>query len=119
VQIPNNNTFVDGPSLSLVAGTWLVVAHVTLNRNATTLANYVARLTNGTTHYASGQGTQPSQNPHAVSIPLTARIVLGATTTVKIQAATSAGSTTTLIKAATGVNGSGNNATQLTAVKLA
>ena len=46
-------------------------------------------------------------------------VTLGATTTLRLQCATSAGATTSLIKAATAANGSGNNATQLCAIRLA
>jgi hypothetical protein len=45
--------------------------------------------------------------------------VLASTTTIYIQAATSVGSSAELLKAATVTLGSGNNATQINAIKLA
>jgi len=119
VQLPLANVYVDGPSVTLGAGTWLVVCTLTLVRAATTLAMYTARITDGVTHYASTQATHPSQNPHAVSMTMSAVITLAVPTIIKGQAATSAGSMTTNIKAATSINGSGNNASHIRAIKLA
>lgn len=119
VQLPTSNTFVDGPSLSLAAGTWLVTAQATFQRNATTAVHWLARVTNGTAHYASSQAYKPSVSGHTASLALSAIVTLAATTTVKIQGATSAGSSTSLMKAATPAAGSGNNATQINAVKIA
>lgn len=118
VQMPTSNAYVNGPSVSLGAGTWLVFCTLTVVRAATTLANYTGRISDGTNHYASTQSTQPSQNPHAVCLAMSAVITLVSTTTIRGQAATSAGSTTTAIKAATSINGSGNNASHINAVKI-
>jgi hypothetical protein len=120
VQMPTSNVWVDGPSLTLDAGTWLLTAQVTCVRNATTLLTYYARLSDGlVTHFASTQQSHPSQNPHSVSMVLTSLVTLALSTTVKIQATTSAGSANNLMKAALAANGSGNNATRLVALKLA
>jgi hypothetical protein len=119
VQIPSSNTFVDGPSLTLDAGTWLVTATATFQRNATTAVHWIARLSTGTVHYASSQHYQASVSGHTVSISPSAIIVLAAQTVVKLQGAISVGSTTSLMKAATPAAGSGNNATRINAVKIA
>lgn len=119
VQIPGNNTFVDGPSVTLDAGTWLVTGAVTFQRNATTAVHWIARLSTGTVHYASGQTYQPSLSGHTAQIGLSAIVTLVAQTAVKLQGAISAGSTTSLMKAATPAAGSGNNATRINAVKIA
>jgi hypothetical protein len=119
VQIPGSNTFVDGPSLVLPAGTWLVTGTATFQRNATTAVHWVARLSDGTTHHASSQMYQGSVSGHTASIGLSAIIVLAAQTTIKLQGAVSVGSTTSLMKAATPAAGSGNNATRINAVKIA
>jgi hypothetical protein len=117
VNITPANNFVDGPSVSLAAGTWLVIGHVTVNKAATTLSQYTARITTGTTHYASTQASHPSQNPHAVSMTMATVIILAAPTAIKIQvAATATGST---LQSQTASNASGLNATQITAVQLA
>lgn len=119
VQIPANNTFVDGPSITLDAGTWLVTGSATFQRNATTAVHWIARLSTGTVHYASGQTYQPSLSGHTAQIGLSAIVTLVAQTVVKLQGAISAGSTTSLMKAATPAAGSGNNATRINAVKIA
>jgi hypothetical protein len=119
VQIPGSNTFVDGPSVTLAAGTWLVVGTATFQRNATTAVHWIARLSTGTVHYASGQSYQASFSGHTVTIGLSAIVVLAAQTAVKLQGAISAGSATSLMKAATPAAGSGNNATRINAVKIA
>jgi hypothetical protein len=119
VQLPSSNTFVDGPSLVLPAGTWLVTGTATFQRNATTAVHWVARLSDGTTHHASSQMYQGSVSGHTASIGLSAIIVLAAQTTIKLQGAVSVGSTTSLMKAATPAAGSGNNATRINAVKIA
>lgn len=120
--ISSNNTWVDGPSLSLSAGTWLVFAQITLIKTATTLVTWQARITDNSasTHYASGQLTSPSNNPQGGVITLATVITLTSATTIKVQATTSAGAASSAaIRAATSANSSGNNATQLTALKVA
>jgi hypothetical protein len=119
VQLPSSNTFVDGPSLVLPAGTWLVTGTATFQRNATTAVHWIARLSDGTNHHASSQTYQGSVSGHTASIPLSAIIVLAAQTTIKLQGAISVGSTTSLMKAATPNAASGNNATRINAVKIA
>lgn len=119
VQMPTSNTWYDGPSLSLAAGTWLINTHTTLARTATTALTYFNRVTTGTVHYASSSQYQASVANHTVSIGLSAVITLASTTTIKIQSTSNAGATSVLMKAALLANGSGNNATQITAVKIA
>ncbi len=119
VALSVSNQWYDGPSISLAAGTWLVMAHATHNKAATTAATRFLRITNKTTHYASTSEYHPSVNPNSANLFVAATIVLASTTTIYIQAATSVGSSAELLKAATVTNGSGNNATQINAIKLA
>lgn len=119
VQMPGTNTFVDGPSLVLAAGTYLITGTATFQRNATTAVHWVARLSDGTTHHASSQTYQGSVSGHTASISLSAIVTLAAQTTIKLQGAISAGSTTSLMKAATPNAASGNTATRISAVKIA
>jgi hypothetical protein len=92
---------------------------VTFQRNATTAVHWLARLSDGSTHYASSQTYQGSVSGHTASLSLKAIITLAAQATIRLQGATSAGATTALMKAATPAAGSGNNATNLVAVKIA
>jgi hypothetical protein len=91
----------------------------TFQRNATTAVHWIARLSTGTVHYASSQTFQPSLSGHTASLAVSSIVVLAAQTVVKLQGAISAGSTTSLMKAATPAAGSGNNATRINAVKIA
>lgn len=119
VSLTTSGTWYDGPSVSLAAGTWLVNATVTLNRTDATAVTYFSRITDGTTHYASTQAYQAAVADHSDSVSLSAVITLVGTTTIKAQSTTDAGAATALMKAATTANGSGNNATQIVAVKIA
>jgi hypothetical protein len=120
VTMTATNTWYTGASVALTAGTWLINAHITLNRTTTTAQQYQVRIhdtTNAASH-ASSQQYQASVANAPVSMALTAIITLVGNATLVIQAASST-STNNLIKAATLANGVGNNATQITAVKIA
>lgn len=119
VQLPVSSTWYDGPSLSLAAGTWLITGHISFWRTATTATIWFGRITDGTNHHASSQAYTTSVAGTGANVALTAIITLAGTTTIKLQGTTSAGATACLMKAATTANGSGNNATQITAIKLA
>lgn len=119
VQLPTSNTYVNGPSLTLAAGTWLVMGTAQFQRNATTAVHWLARLSDGTTHYTSAQTYSPSVSGHTASLAVQSVITLAAQAVIRLQGATSAGSTTSLMKAATPAAGSGNNATNILAVKIA
>ncbi len=119
VQLTTSNTWYDGPSVSLAAGTWLVTGHITFWRTATTATTWFGRITDGTNHHASSQMYTASLAGIGGNVSLNAVIVLTGTTTIKLQGTTNAGATACLMKAATTANGSGNNATIITAIKLA
>jgi hypothetical protein len=119
VQLPTSGTWYDGPSVSLTAGTWLVQGNITFWRTATTATTWFGRITDGTNHHASGQMYTASVAGIGGVVSLTSILVLTGTTTIKLQGTTSAGATACLMKAATTANSSGNNATQITAIKLA
>ena len=105
-----------GSSITLPAGTYFIVGQITMGKAALAAEVMYARITDGTNSYASGQCHNPATNPHATAITLTTIVKLGATTTLALQGTSSVA--TGLIKAALTANGVGNNATQLTAVKL-
>jgi len=118
VTLSVSGTWYDGPGVSLAAGTWLVQADVNFNRTATTFTQWLARISTGTVHYASGQVYHASVNGHTIRISLGAIITLTGTTTIKVQATTNAGAAACLMLAATTLYGSGNNATQIRAIRL-
>jgi len=117
-QMPVSSTWYDGPDISLAAGTWLITGHISFWRTATTATIWFGRITDGTNHHASSQAYTPSVAGTGANVALTAVITLAGTTTIKLQGTTSAGATACLMKAATTANGSGNNATQITAIRL-
>lgn len=118
VALTTSNTWYDGPSVSLSAGTYFVIVQLQHWRTATTAENIFGRLTNGTTHYASGQFYHPSVAGAGSHLTLIAKITLAATTTIKGQLTSSAGASTSAIKAAMTANGAGNNASQIIAIRL-
>jgi hypothetical protein len=119
VQLPTSNTWVDGPGVSLAAGTWLITGHISFWRTATTATIWFGRITDGTNHHASSQAYTTSVAGTGANVAMTAVITLTGTTTIKLQGTTSSGAAACLMKAALTANGSGNHATQITAIKLA
>lgn len=116
VSMTTANTFYDGPSVSLVAGTWDISATCSFVGRAGGNDNITAKVWDGTTVYSSSEvETTGASGPGATSTPRTI-ITLASTTTLKVSAATLYGGTT--MKAATLDNGAGNNATQITAIKI-
>lgn len=118
VTLSTSGTWYDGPALALTAGKWLVMAHATCGRTATTLLRYAMRLTDGTTHYASSEAAQPSQNPNYVNMSVASIVTLTGAATVKIQCTTTNGGASNFMKAAIAASASGNNATKIVAVKI-
>jgi len=117
VAMTSANTWYDGPSLSLAAGTWLLFGSATVGRTGTTAGNYDLRISTGSTHYASVQQYHASVANNWAALSCNGVAILGATTTIKIQVAgTIAGD---VLKAATPNNSSGNNATGLIALRIA
>jgi hypothetical protein len=111
------NTYGDGPSQSLAAGTYLLDGHcevTTVNTGWITV-----KLMNGATAIDSSEGFQTTATA-GLSMNVSGYVVLGSLTTVKIQAAeTGAGGGT--IKATPGTNATGLSGTgsYLRAVKIA
>jgi hypothetical protein len=119
VVMSTSNLFYDIVSVSLSAGTWLLNAHLTQVRGATTAETIVARLTDKTTNYASQQMYHPSASGAGVALSMTKVLVLESATTIFLQCATNSGNANSRVEAATTINASGNNATILNAIKIA
>ncbi len=107
-------SYVDGPSVSLAAGTWLVIAGVTIAEGANVAGDATAKLWDGTTVFASGEATM--NNLWEVQIALSAIVFPTTTTTYKISAAGQNGAIT--IMAATRSNGTPAKASWIRAVKV-
>ena len=117
VAMTTLNTWYNGPSVSLAAGTWLVMASATVGRTTTTAGHYNVRISTGVTHYASVQQYHASVANNWAALSCNAIITLASTTTIYLQAAGSINSD--VLKAATPQNASGNNATGIVAVRVA
>jgi hypothetical protein len=117
VAMSSANTWYDGPSVLLAAGTWLIMASATIGRTATTAGNYNIRISTGTTHYASVQQYHASVANNYAALSCNAIVTLASNTTIKLQAAGTI--TNDVLRAATPNNASGANATGLIAVKIA
>jgi hypothetical protein len=115
VTMTNANQFYDGPSVSLGAGTWFITGTISVSP-ANNNAYHTAKLWDGSTVESSGvheQGTSVFDG----SISLSALVVLGGTTTMKISVASTV--TGGSILAAALSNGAGNNASHIRAIKVA
>lgn len=115
VAIASGGTWYTGASVSLPPGKYLVTGHITVLRNTTTANTYSARISTGSTHYASAGIYMPSVTNHIATLSMSTIITLSSTTTISIQAT---GTTTGTIKAALASNGAGNNATQINAIPI-
>jgi hypothetical protein len=119
VELTANNTWYDGPSITLAAGTWFIVATGHHRRNATTAANVGIRVWDGAAAVAHGEAYHPSANGAQLQIPAHGVVVLTETKTMTLQMLTSSGNVAALMKAATQNNSQGNLPTRITAIKLA
>lgn len=118
VSLTTSNTWYDGPGVTLTPGTWLANAVLTQWRTATTAETIFARISTGSVHYASTQAYHASVANSGCTLYLTSLITVASNTAIKLQATSSAGAATSLMKAALTSNGVGNNATMITAVRV-
>lgn len=116
VTITNANTFYDGVTISLAAGTWLLVGTMYVDDASSTGGTVTAKLWDGTTVTSSGEAYPVSVGAQ-VFITLSGIVSPTTTTTYKMSAATS--QNIHIIKAAAAQNGAGNNANQINAIKIA
>ena len=115
VTMTTLNTYYDGPSLSL-NGTYFLSGTVSVKDNSGGGAQqFTAKLWNGTTVIASTETTIGATEDGSLS--LSGYVTTSGAETWKISVA--ANTSTNLILAATIVNGAGNNASTLVALKIA
>lgn len=109
--------FYDGPSVSLTAGVWLIMATVTVIDTGGA-AFMTCKLWDGTTALSSCEGVTPGT---AFDIPMAlppAVVTVATTTTYKVSVSNTTRSTSGKIKAAALTNGAGNNASGIVAVQI-
>lgn len=119
VALAANNTWYDGPSVTLAAGTWMVNIVGHYRRGVSGASNVAIRAWDGVAAYAHAEVYHPSVTNVEVNPATFGIAVLASESTVTLQMLTSAGNAAALMKAATASNGQGNIATRITAIKLA
>jgi hypothetical protein len=82
VALNNTANYFDGPSVSLDAGTWFVIATVTVG-DASATNSFSGKLWDGTNVIGSA-AAYTSSTLHRISMTISGVIVLGSTTTVKV-----------------------------------
>jgi len=115
VTMTNANTYYDGPSVVLAAGTWLVLAGVSIGVTGTG-GGYTAKLWDGTTVATSAYFGNVAGLAYFY-LTLSTIVVLSVSATYKVSAASAGAGNTIQIAAAT--NTAGNNVSWINAVKIA
>ena len=121
VSIPTANTWYNIVSVSLEAGTWLINSSLLYLRTNNVADIVYCRISNGsTTYYASASENRIATNNATLNLSTTTIITLTSATTIYLQATqnTTAAANVALVKAAMAANGAGNNATQITAIRV-
>jgi hypothetical protein len=118
VTMTNIDTWYDGPTVTIGAGTWSIDSSVYVQKAASSGVTSIAfRISDGTTTYASAnQSWNSIASTHCQSC-LSAIVTVGSSTTVKVQVAAALASC--IIRAATQYMGSGNTASNINAVRIA
>lgn len=111
VSISSTNTFFDGPSLSLAAGTYVLFGSVHVATGGG--GRFTAKLWDGTTSLA--EGLSRISAGFEDQIALNGYVVVASTATWKVSVA---GGATGTIRATAAANSSGNIASTLTALRL-
>lgn len=110
--------FFDGPSVSLAAGTWVVLIGGTIYRGLGPNNNWVMCLYDGSTTYVQGEFSDDGGSATSSQSNMLAAIVtLGGTTTLKLQVALDSSPGT--LKAAQRLYSQGNFSTWIAALKVA
>lgn len=114
VTMTSANTWYSGPAVTLPAGTWLLTTSVTVR--VINLGMFEGRINDGSTTWASTE-MYGGTNGASVVLAMSWVVKPTASTTYTVQAASTTASN--LIKAATFNNGVGNNASTITAARIA
>ena len=121
VSMSAANTFYDGGSVTLAAGTWMIVSNATVESPNNTAFKVTGKIWDGSTVYSAAEGAIGSMGGSSkgyVNFSMNSIITLSATTTVKASYTSTAASC--LLKAAPGDNNSGTNGktTSIRAVRI-
>jgi hypothetical protein len=114
VSMPSALTWYSGPSVTLSAGTWLIMGHITIT-NATGAGRYVARIYNGTVAVASGNAAPVNSGNRGSTISMMKLVSPTGSTTYTLQGYSSVVNGTIKYQSDLDVN---DGATVITAIKL-
>jgi hypothetical protein len=115
VNMASSNTFYDGPTITLAAGTWLIVGQVTIEDGGSSGGRNTAKLWDGTTVSSSLESTAPVGG--TTSMTLSGIVVPAGSTTYKVSVASSQAGHD--IRSTAPTNSAGANASHISAVKIA
>lgn len=115
VVLTTASTYYDGPSLSLVAGTWLIISVLTIQNGASGTPDADAKLWDGTTLVDSSESTTVA----SYRTTLTLAGIASPTGTTTYKASVAVGSNGGNILAAGLSNGNNSNGSSIFAVKIA
>jgi hypothetical protein len=119
VTMVNANTFYDGPSLSLPAGTYLIEAEADTSSASALATAHTIRIYDGTTVHAARLSYNPPSNAGGgAHLACKARVTLSGTTTVKLQCASVRGSSDGVILDTAAANGTADKCTRIAALKV-
>lgn len=119
VLMTDNNEWYSGPSLTLPAGTWLILASGHYRRGSTTAGHIGLRIWDGTQALASAGQYHSSVNVNNLQLATQVVAALAGETTVTLQMANSAGAINARISTIIVNHDQGNTATRITAIRLA
>lgn len=117
VSVSSADTFFDGPSLSLAAGTYVLWGNLLVK--STVAGHWEVKLWDGASAVYHTAENYALTNGATYNIPVFGTAVLGGTTTIKISGARNAGSGTHTILDAAQVNGTADKGTHLVALRIA
>lgn len=116
----NAATYTDGPSVSITAGTWLVVGEVELQTTSTaSIVNFSCKLWDGTTVVAASYVVRPALASAAVTqleVPLSGVMTEAGSATAKISCISTTNNQ--LIEAAPANNSPGNFSSKISALQI-
>ncbi len=119
VTMTNANQYYDGPSITVAAGTWMIVSTVTVTTASTASAvGVTCKLWNGSSTFASPEGTSGAVGVAAVrAVSLAPQaIVVSTGATYKVSCAQTIGGGS--LRASPPDNSPGNFASTISAVRL-
>ena len=117
VQLTTSNTFFDILSLTLTSGKYLITSNSNYQR-AVTANPGIAAFYDGSNYLANGSAYTASATQSSTELSLSTILNITETTTIKLQAQCSSGSTSSLVKA-TRIAGATIGTTNLIALRLA